>query len=123
MPFRLTGLSGLYLEADPSARRSRRAHQLADGFEERSDVPVVACDLAFQFREFFRQHPVRGKDFSQPDKGPHHVHTHVDGARTVEHIGSHDGPVFGKRVGTIPPRLLFEVAICDLKDSASSSVS
>jgi len=84
------------VEANFSARGIRRSHELADGVEDDAEMGVVVlfqgCDLAGEGFDR-KRHP------AQFYKGADHGDAHGFGLFAVEHVGGHDGAMFGKGIG------------------------
>jgi hypothetical protein len=89
----------LGLKSDAAGFRSRRLHELTDGIEEGLDMSIMARHDLLQFGKLSRQLFVRRHDVAQPDEGADDKHAHLDGVRTIEHVGRHDCPMLGKGIG------------------------
>jgi hypothetical protein len=89
-------------EADGPALRRRRVHQLSDGREHSGDGIVVGGELLLDARFELIEAPgeilVRAQEFAQLNEGAHDVDPHLDGARTVEHVGGLNRAMFGERM-------------------------
>jgi len=59
---------------------------LADGIENYSKLGIV---LLFKFLKLTGEILVRGKELSEPDKCPHDIDVHLDGAFAIENTGEH----------------------------------
>ena len=87
------GLIGV--EADLAPGRIGRVHQLEDGLEDVAEIRVV---FLFQGGDLAGQGFHREGHAPQFHEGADHGHAHVDGLRTVEHSGCHDGAMFGEGI-------------------------
>ena len=85
-------------EADSLAWRFRWVHELAYGIEDDAETGVVTL---LEFRDFAGETRHGKGHAAQADKRTHHGHAHLDGLGAIEHVGGHDGPVFGERIRQI----------------------
>lgn len=122
--FRPTVFCGSFFDdkADLSFLGVRWGHKLADSIKDHFKLGVV---LFLQRLKFPSQVLVSGHHFPKPHKSPHDFDIHLNSTVTVENGDSMATPCSVKTSGAYrrPPRPLFEVADCDLKDSTSSGVN
>jgi len=61
----------------------------------------VGIDSLFELRELPGQLLMGGKELAELHEGADHVNANLDGSRTVQDIGGHDGAVLGEGVGEV----------------------
>ena len=75
-----------------------RGHQLEDGLE---DIPELGVVLVFHDGDLAGEGFDRKRHAAQVHEGADDGHAHLDGLRTVQHRGGHDGAMFSEGVGHI----------------------
>ena len=95
------------LESNSPALCGFWSHELADRPKQLLNLRIVRVEPPLQFIDLGGQLSVRRQHFPQPHESAHYIDAHLHGPLGVQHIGSHDGAVFGERMRQIaaPPVL------------------
>lgn len=91
-----------FCKADAAAGLVGRAHELADGLEDRAKLLVI---FAFEFIQAAGQVAVGGEDFAQLDRtglgGAHDGDVDLNGAGAAENAGEYGDALLGEGVGAV----------------------
>jgi hypothetical protein len=103
----------------------RRFHQLADGFEDDLEFIVLLAEPMFELFELAGQVFVGGQQFAQADARMMAMLTWMARLlrRTLESMATPCSVKANGRYFRCCPRPSFKVTICDLKTSASASLT
>jgi hypothetical protein len=78
-----------------------RRHQALDGVDNGDDLLVMFRELPFELDQLLGEFFVGREEPPKPHEGSHDENAHLDGARSIEHGGGHDGAVLGEGVGQV----------------------
>ena len=94
-------------------------------FEDGKDLLELFVIFLFETLNLVTKQFVACQDAAKLNEGPHDRNIDLNGSLAPKHTGKHGHALLGEGIGAIPAaaRPLFEIAICDLNDSASWSVS
>jgi hypothetical protein len=96
-------LRGFWSEADLLVLAGGRSHELPNCRDGGGYSVVVCPRFSFQFSDLCGKLFVPQGGFAQLDEGANNKDAHPDCPFAVEHVGRHDGAVFRKGIGHVPP--------------------